>query len=457
MILPGDFVSLVADRLGSETSDFCRALEASPQVSVRLNSGKLSRYSLSESEVLSGLDVESPVAWNEHGRYLSSRPLFTLDPFFHASAYYVQEASSMFLARVVKQYIKSPVRAIDLCAAPGGKSTVLLQTLPEKSFIVSNEYIRQRANILCENVSKWGNPNSMVTSNDVSAFAALGQQFDLMVVDAPCSGEGMFRKDETALADWSLQAVAACAERQKQILSSSYATLKAGGILVYSTCTFNRHEDEEITDFIASELDAERLDVDLAPQWGITRTNGGMHFYPHKTKGEGFFIAAFRKKGEPYENSVVVRKDKKKNNVSASVRLSDYLRDPDDFRLLELRDAYYAVPQVHADFVRKLMMYVNTLQVGVRLGQFKGRDFLPATELALSTAIDTAKFSVADVSRDQALAFLHRDNLQLPVDVARGYVLVTYRHLPLGFVKNLGNRSNSLYPEHWKIRMNINR
>lgn len=279
MNLPEAFVNRTKNLLGNEYQELVKALELVPPTSIRANN-KID-YQPSEEHV----------TWCESGFYLNERPLFTADPLFHAGVYYVQEASSMFLVQAIKQHFPEAQTVLDLCAAPGGKSTLLSQTLPESSLLVSNEIIRSRAYILAENLIKWGNPNVVVTNNDPKDFDTLSGFFDAIVIDAPCSGEGMFRKDAGAIEEWSEYNVKLCAERQRQIVSSVWDALKTDGILVYSTCTFNREENEENVRWICEELGADLLNIDLHGNEDITVSDFGYRFYPHKTKGEGFFMS----------------------------------------------------------------------------------------------------------------------------------------------------------------------
>ena len=278
------FVERTEKLFGKERfARFMQALDGEPVVSVRYNTSKQMPD-----------DENASVPWAANGRYLSSRPVFTADPLFHAGCYYVQEASSMFIERFIEQYIDSPVRALDLCAAPGGKTTHLLSLLPKGSMLVSNEPVAQRAQVLAENVIKWGNPNSVVTRNEPADFGSFTNFFDLIVVDAPCSGEGMFRKDSGAVEQWSLSNVEQCVKRQKRILADIWPTLRPGGVLVYSTCTFNREENEDCVAWIAEELGATPLTVEADEAWGVTGALVGdmpvYRFLPGYTAGEGFFI-----------------------------------------------------------------------------------------------------------------------------------------------------------------------
>ena len=299
MILPEAFIKRTQELLGSEFEALKKVLDSTPPTSIRVNNKM--EYQPSEDKV----------AWCDSGYYLHERPLFTADPLFHAGVYYVQEASSMFLQQAVKQHFPEARTVLDLCAAPGGKSTLLSQALPESSILVSNEIIRSRAYILVENLIKWGNPNTVVTNNEPKDFASLPGFFDAIVVDAPCSGEGMFRKDPGAIQEWSEYNVKLCAERQSEILTSVWNALKNDGILVYSTCTYNREENEENVRWICNELGAELLTINLEGNTDITESDFGYRFYQHKTKGEGFFLAVLQKKSF-VSGTIKKKKDDKK-------------------------------------------------------------------------------------------------------------------------------------------------
>ena len=290
--LPAPFIERTRRLLGADYDSFAAALDSESPVSLRLNPGK-SR----PTEVLG-----EAVPWSAQGYYLPERPAFTFDPCFHAGAYYVQEASSMFLGRVIAQYIKTPVRYLDLCAAPGGKSTDAIASLPAGSLVVSNEVIPNRAYILAENIVKWGSPYSIVTRNEAADFARLESYFDVIATDVPCSGEGMFRKDPAAIAEWSPAGVARCADRQRQILDDVWPALRPGGLLIYSTCTYNTEENEEMVLYLMNRLGATPLTVDTDPTWGIAPalmpSVTAYRFMPHLTRGEGLFLAVLQKPGD---------------------------------------------------------------------------------------------------------------------------------------------------------------
>lgn len=439
--LPLPFIQTMQDLLGTDYLKFEQALCDAPVVSVRVND----KVQLTPSD--------RQVPWCDKGYYLDRRPSFTLDPLLHGGAYYVQEASSMFLVQALQQYFSHASRVLDLCAAPGGKSTLLAQYLPDSSLLVSNEIIRTRANILMENVQKWGCSNVVVTNNRPEDFAALEGWFDALVVDAPCSGEGMFRKDAQAVSEWSPQNVDMCASRQRDILSAVWNALKPGGVLVYSTCTYNRKENEDNVQWVCRELGAERLPLDLQGNADITQTEGGYHFYPHKTRGEGFFLSVMKKlDARPAE--CLSGKSRKRDVREQLWReaMPFALRNPDRWVMIRENDRVKAYPAELKEAMRLLERELRVLHAGVPLGLMKGKDFIPDAAAALSKALDKETVTCVDLDYDKAIAYLKRENLFLP-DAPKGYLLACYDGLPLGWLKNLGNRCNNLYPQEWRIRM----
>ena len=416
------------------------------------------------------LPVEGePIPWATSGIYLKSRPTFTFDPLFHAGCYYVQEASSMFVERVLREYVHEPVVMLDLCAAPGGKSTLCRSALPEGSLLVANEVMRNRSQVLAENLIKWGHPEVVVTNNDPADFTELTHLFDVILTDVPCSGEGMFRKDQVAVDEWSLENVDICWQRQRRILTDIWPSLKPGGLLIYSTCTFNREEDEDNVAWIARELGAEILPVSIYDSWGITGNLVGRdfpvyRFLPHKTKGEGFFLAVLRKDGDVCEETpkrfakASARMDKKKKGKDTKQPLvvpkeaKEWLASASDYSLAMKDTQVVAFPKAYQDEYALLQQYLKVIHAGITLGEIKGKDLIPHHSLAMSTALAEDLFPRTEVSYEQAIAYLRKEGLILDTDVPRGYVLLTYQGIPLGFVKNIGNRANNLYPQEWRIR-----
>lgn len=412
MNLPQEFIQYTANLFGSQRWErFEQSFVQEAAVSVRFNPWK------AKGEVL--FPQAEPVPWCEGAFWLKERPLFTRDPRFHAGVYYVQEAGSLFLDHVLRHWITRPVSALDLCAAPGGKSTLMRAALPAGSVLVSNEIDRRRANILLENILKQGHPGVLVTHNAPKDFTKTNLLFDVILTDVPCSGEGLFRRDPAAISEWSAQNVYFCAERQRQILYDIWPCLKDGGLLIYSTCTFNTHENEENVRWIAEELGAELLAVPVRPEWQITGSLLGgwtepvYRFIPGTTRSEGLFMAVLRKKG--------------KNRVFATLPAS-------------MRTQVKKYPLLHL------------LYDGQPAFEAKGREQIPSIAQALSLTTEETSFPRAELSLDAALRYLHREALVLPAGSPRGFVLVTYQGYPLGFVKNLGDRANNLYPKPWAIR-----
>lgn len=442
MILPEKFISRTKDLLGNEYTDFEKSLSEAPVVSIRANNK------------MPYVPSDKIVPWCEEGYYLNERPNFTADPLLHAGVYYVQEASSMFISRIVDEFLQESKRVLDLCAAPGGKSTLLSQYLNEDALLVSNEIMHSRANILAENVIKWGNPNVVVTNNKPEDFSKLPAYFDAMLIDAPCSGEGMFRKDPQSVNEWSEENVYMCARRQRTILSSVWDSLMPGGILIYSTCTYNREENEENVQWICDELGAKILKLSSPQNSGITENECGYHFYPHKTHGEGFFAAILRKDG----NMPIEKNRKKKNkNDSFSVykdNLPITLINSSAYEIINDQNYIKVYSKKLTDDYLLLSKTLRCLYSGVLLGERKNKDFLPAHAAALSKIIDIKSANRIDVDYTTAIQYLRRETPSFS-GLNKGFFLIMYQGQPLGWVKNIGNRCNNLYPQEWKIRMKI--
>ena len=489
--LPDGFEEMVRGVIGdSEWDAFVEALADEPSVSVRINAqctmhnaqlGNSQRSTVDSQQSIDGSQLStlnfiakgsktfgsqfsilnsqfSTVKWCEHGRYLSERPKFTYDPTFHAGAYYVQEASSMFVWQALSQLVEQDALVLDLCAAPGGKSTAIAQYLSENGFLVSNDYVPQRAHVLVENITKWGAPNCVVTNNAPRHFEKLKMKFDAILVDAPCSGEGMFRKDERAREEWSPANVEMCVERQREILESAWKVLKPGGVLIYSTCTFNSHENEEQVQWLIDEMEAEYLPLKIGEDWMITETERGYRFLPHKTRGEGLFMAAVRKQGGiengelRIENSCSKKRSDKKvksSNFNSQLSTLNLLRG--EYSVVESEGRYYAVQKERMDLVEECRKALNVLMFGVQMYEQKGKDLIPQAALALSQVYVRGAYPEAELSYEEAISFLRKEAIVL-ADAPKGFVLVTYEGLPLGWVKNIGNRCNNLYPEFWRIR-----
>lgn len=363
----------------------------------------------------------------------------------------------MFLEQAVRQYVSSPVRALDLCAAPGGKSTHLLSLLPAGSMLVSNEPMPLRAQVLAENVIKWGCASAVVTKNDPADFAPLRNFFDFVLVDAPCSGEGMFRKDSFAVEQWSVANVRQCAKKQREIVADIWESLRPGGLMVYSTCTFNREENEDCVEWIADTLGAEVLNIETEKEWNVTGslTTKGLpvyRFIPGHTRGEGLFMALLRKDGDSAVSQPRMPRVKAVD-VKVKREAEKWLKQPCGFDFVMQDDTLLAMPKEHTAAMLLLQQKLRVLHCALPLAGIKNGKLLPLHALAMSTALDASAFKVVEVEREQALSYLHREAMQFNEEPV-GYLLLAYKGVPLGFVKNVGNRANNLYPAEWRIRKN---
>lgn len=464
MNLPIDFEQYTRQLLGDGLYSRLKAgldAETTP-TSIRLNP-----FKAQGKDATSALyDVVVP--WcKETGRYLKSRPNFTYDPLLHAGAYYVQEAGSMFVDNVVRNLIHQPITMLDLCAAPGGKSTALRAALPEGSLLFSNEPMRTRAQILSENLQKFGHEDVVVTNNYPRDYRKSRLMFDAILADVPCSGEGMFRKDDGAREEWSLQNVENCWQLQREIVSDIWHCLRPGGLLIYSTCTFNAHEDEENVEWIASELGADFVEIPIEPEWNITPAVVGKapvyRFMPGISRSEGLFLAVLRKHdngdnsyNENCSDKKKQKKDKKKagkpNSKQQFANVNIPLTNAADFAIRRTTERIYAIPSRWADVYDDAAKALKVIHAGVCLGTEKGKDVIPDQSVALSRLIDKDAYPHVELGYADAINYLRKEAATLPDDTPRGFVLITYKGTPIGFEKNIGNRANNLYPQEWRIK-----
>lgn len=459
-MLPEGFISSLAE-IG--LADLPEALmNEAPVTSVRLNPAK--------GVTASAWPGAEPVPWAKGGYYLPERPVFTLDPALHQGGYYVQEAASMFHTHVVSHLVSgvtSPLRLLDSCAAPGGKTLGASDALPEGSLTVANEYVPARAAVLRENVVKWGNPNMIVTRADTADLARARSKFDIIIADVPCSGEGMMRKDSDAVEQWSRGLVRECVERQEMILANLWPMLATGGYLIYSTCTFNRDENELMVARMVDEYGAESVEIPVDPAWGITPGIDTPHhcyrFIPGRTRGEGLFVSVLRKPGSEFGSVAATGADRREKSkgkakqkpVAIPPEAASRLHRPELYTLFAADDRITAFPTAHMGVLADLKKQVDVIHEGVTLGTVKGRDLIPAHSLAMSAALAPTAFPRVELDTPAALDYLRGDTPALPDGTPRGFVLLTHGGRPLGFVKNIGNRANSLYPTPWRIRMNV--
>lgn len=405
----------IFDLPGIDKDAFRSAMDGAPEVSIKLNRRKCS--DIAET----GYAGTEPVKWCRSGFYLKERPKFTLNPLLHAGVFYVQDASSMVYETIVERLrglglLPERPLVIDLCAAPGGKTGSIINALPDGSIIVANEVMPKRVKILRENLLKWGYPDTIVTNSRTADVAALGEMFDLVAVDAPCSGEGMMRKDAEAVAQWSEGLVAQCSALQKEILADAVAALRPGGVLIFSTCTFNRRENEENVSWLAGQFGLEPVEMDFPTEWGIGKAIDSQYpayrFMPHLTRGEGLFVAVLRKPGVPHAQSTAKR----------------------------------------VELIKRRLRVLDGMERNRNAKPLKGNDAVPNPVEPLMTDFVHGKYPEIELSEEHALRYLRHEALRLDDDTPKGFVVVTYKGHPLGFVKNIGSRANNLYPAEWRIR-----
>ena len=445
--LPSAFIRSLIEDYNIEGEEFIKSHENDEQLtSIRLNGFKPSEAFINAETI----------PWCNYGRYLAERPSFTADPLFHAGCYYVQEASSMFLEQVLKSSVDllEDLRVLDLCAAPGGKSTLLNSLVTNNSLLLSNEIIKTRVPVLVDNLIKWGSSNTFVSNNDPRDFKRLGAYFDAIIVDAPCSGSGMFRKDPAAINEWSESAVLLCSQRQQRILADIYPALKQNGTLIYSTCSYSKQENEDISDWLCDTFGLVSVQVPLEKDWGIEETLSDTHkcygyrFYPHRVKGEGFFIACFRKTEAENEAQIRRAKEVKANQKSEEI-INKWLKASEGISILNLHDELFAINKKHEADLQYLQLSLYLKKSGIRIGKVMGKDLVPNHELALSLILND-EIPRVNLTREQAISYLKRDELKLETE-QRGWALMCYEGHSLGWAKFLDNRMNNYLPKEIRI------
>lgn len=444
-----DFEKMLSEEESELFKPLFSSLKQPPVTSVRLNPSKR------PESTPPWLKDADHVPWEPQGFYVDDRPLFTLDPLMHQGAYYVQEASSMIAGEVIRQisakHKDRGFNVLDACAAPGGKTTAVLASLPRDSALIANEYDALRANILVENIYKWGNASVAVTRGDTRRFRKLHEVFDIIIADMPCSGEGMFRKDRRAVEQWSAHLVKDCALRQVEIAGNIIDSLSPGGYMMYSTCTFNTRENERNIEQLCEEFPLETVDLEFPDEWGIAKAvNSGIHayrFFPHRLRGEGFFFSLLKKEGELRERSSV--KPVKQVRTPADTWVDGLIMERNGDIINGMTPALYSLLKKTG---KKISPWLSR---GVAVAVIKGKDVIPEHPLSMSVHLNKNAFPKVNVNERVALDYLRRTPIVLPPDVDKGYVLLEFNGLPLGFVKNLGNRNNNLYPVEWRVRMGV--
>ncbi len=454
--LPPGFLESLEGITGFDREGFEKTHKRSvPPVSVRLNPAKQT----------TGIEYSFPlnarIPWTEMGYYLPVRPLFTLDPLLHAGAYYVQEASSMFLEKAIDAtgFREKPITVLDLCAAPGGKSTHLQSLLHPQSVLVCNELIPQRNAILVENMTKWGAANVVVTQNDPADFGKQEDIFDLILVDAPCSGSGLFRRDNHAMQEWSLQAVALCSKRQQRILADVLPTLKPGGFLVYATCSYSAEEDEAMLDWMVESFGFSSISLDwIDGEQGVVISQShqekatGYRFFPNKVQGEGLFISLLQKPGD-YEEAIP-KANPKNTGIALPRLLEPWLISSKESVIYNHKNEIYTIPPDVFNFFETFHKKFYIRKAGVHIAEDMHGKYVPQHALALSPMLQEGHFPIWEVEESIAIRYLQKEPV-IPEHLPNGWILVRFKGLPLGWLKNMGNRSNNYYPKEWRIRMTV--
>ena len=445
-ILPIAFLERITNQFPTDFEQFIQSIDQAPSISLRTNPRKFNLTNTAEQ-----------IPWCETGIFLNHRPSYTLDPIFHSGAYYVQEASSMFLEQAFRQMERTANRIVlDLCAAPGGKSTHLLSLMDSSDLLVANEVIRSRVSVLNENIRKWGHQNMVVCNNDPADFSNLEGWFDLILVDAPCSGEGLFRRDASTIQQWSVDNTNLCSTRQRRILADIWPSLKTGGYLIYSTCTFNPAENEENLKWLAENNDFESIRIPLQENWGVEEieNNGlyGYRFLPQNVKGEGFFLTLIRKKDGTDSFSIPKKiKTRLEKMPKQFAEIRNWLNTTDS-EYFAKSEFLIAFPEDKITVLNALSEQLRVISYGLPLAQFKKNDLLPEHTFALSVDRNSSIFETVELELRDALLFQKKEEIRID-SMVKGWMLVQYQGIPLGFVKNLGNRANNYFPKEWRIRM----
>lgn len=438
--LPKQLLQSLKNLPGFNETDFV----AAHQEEIRITSIRLNPFKKVELD----FKLNNAVEWCSNAFYLNERPSFTHDPLFHAGCYYVQEAGSMFLEHALKSTLdlSQNITMLDLCASPGGKSTLINSLISSESLLVCNDVGKPRAEVLAYNLSKWGTSNTVVSNSDPQKFTALTEVFDAIVVDAPCSGSGLFRKQADAIDHWSLENVSLCGSRQKRILGDVIPALKENGLLFYSTCSYSSEENEDIVNWLLKNFDMEYVSIALNPKWGIVESTLGYRFYPHLTKSEGFFIAVLRKKGNSHVTS-----RRKNTGLPLSKTETEILSEVVEIEKHSFHKngtQYHLLNHAANEFVTGAGKHLYLKKAGVSIGEIKGKDLVPNHELALS--LELKPLNKIALNYENTLRFLKKEPFDTNVKFPK-FSLICYQNMGLGWAKILSNRINNYLPNELRI------
>lgn len=451
MMLPEAFLDSLSSCTGFNASSFIDAHQNPAATSVRFNPIKYTDNSTFLRELKSG-----DIPWCKHGIYLKERPRFTLDPLLHAGVYYVQEASSMFLHFLIEHILPDAqnLKVLDLCAAPGGKST-LLSSMKQFELVVANEIISSRVPVLYENIVKWGTSKTFISNNDPRDFKVLGEMFDVVLVDAPCSGSGLFRKDPNAILEWNSELVEFCSLRQQRILQDAFQVLKPGGYLIYSTCSYSYQENEQNVDYILEKGGCQSIALNVPKEWGVVESSSdhyegkGYRFYPDKINGEGFFCSVFQKLDSTGSQSLQLPKANHLQSVNSAALTS--MVKTEGVKIFEENGILYGVNQPLIEWRTMMQASLKLRKSGVKLGSIMKKGFVADHELAMSELIST-HINTIDLKLQDAIKYLRKEDIHVE-DVPDGTYLVTHQQTGLGWAKMIRGRLKNNYPISWRITM----
>ncbi len=461
--IPTPFVERMEQQMGSEEATaLVGSLDGESPTSIRLNRFKQRKGSNPLSNY-----APTPIGWSEDGYYLSERPSFTYESAFHAGAYYVQEASSQFLSHLLASSDKpwDGATILDCCAAPGGKSTLYSSVVGSEGLVVASELNRSRASALADNIRKWGVGNVVVANCDAKHHSEFESFYDLVAIDAPCSGEGMFRKSPNeggARSEWSVDAVAMCATRQLDILQSVWSTLKSGGAMIYSTCTFNREENEgvleQFTEWCNEGEIAPYERITLDDSWGVVRSEVGafqcFRFMPHRSRGEGFFVAVARKS---FDVSNRLRMPKSRKKIFAPLGRKDiaecrrWVQEPTKMSFLLVHDSVYGYYTAQEERIKRLSETLNVIYSGVEMGQMIKGKLNPDGALALFASLNREAAAIATLPADEMIKYLRKEECDTQLFSEGLNIVCDELGYAVGFAKRIKNRVNNRYLNSLRI------
>ncbi len=454
--LSEEYLNRMRDLLGEEEfSAYLKSFDEERLYGLRVNTAKVTPEAFPE---LVSWDLK-PVPWIPNGFYYEGTERPAKDPYYYAGLYYLQEPSAMTPAMLLP--VEPGDRVLDLCGAPGGKSTELGVKLAGKGVLISNDISNSRAKALLKNLELWGISNICVTSETPDKLAdVFGPWFDKILIDAPCSGEGMFRKDDDMVKSYEERGPEYYSEIQKEITDQAVRMLAPGGLLLYSTCTFSRCEDEEIICHILEnhqEMELIRLPLFEGASGGIG-LDGCIRLFPHKIKGEGHFISLLRKNGGGAERTAAGSRERSRTEPQGKkapalpTELTDFLalmnREFDDSRIMIKNDSVYYLPE---NFVpAKELRYLRT---GLLLGELKNKRFEPGQALAMTLHAEEFRQTISwKKEDDRVIRYLKGETISLTPEEGpvKGWCLVCVDGYPLGFAKGTGMALKNKYYPGWR-------